>query len=170
MVWLTNLYSKTCLILHLHVIHFSVLNNIDFHFHLTFALFNNTLSFPTQNFSPSAVWLNRIHCTSKPCNSCDEECRYLISAKYSLVSSLHGWHFVASEIQEWLKALEPLSLYWVLTTKYTVVENIITCRNKRPYCSPGKPDQTNTFAQSYDYIITLIRRGKKTIISFLRIE
>ena len=28
----------------------------------------------------------------------------------------------------------------------------------------------NTFEQSYDYIITLIRRGKKTIISFLSID
>lgn len=71
------------------------------HLSYVFAPFNTTLClFRCKNVSPRAVWLDKFHCISYTCISCDEECRYLISAKYSLVSSLHGWHFVASEIQE----------------------------------------------------------------------
>ena len=39
-----------------------------------------------------------------------------------------------------------------------------------PHCSPEKQFQSiNTFAQSYDYTITLNKREKKDIISFFRI-
>ena len=57
------------------------------------------------------------------------------------------------------------------TVKYhlTSLLHKITFRQEahEPHRSPEKPAQTiNTFVQSYDYTISLIWKGEKTILSF----
>ena len=61
--------------------------------------------------------------------------------------------------------------YWKNKTKQPKFVILLWSNNKRPKSTSLTWETTNTFAQSYDYTITLIKRDKKTInISFLRIE